>query len=154
MKKILVISDSHGEKEYVDFLIGKGVYDFVIFAGDGVRDFDAEVFMLPNFKIVKGNCDYFSDYPELELFEIMNKLFFVTHGHIFNVKKTMIPISEQAIDVGANVIVFGHTHEQFYDKVQDMYYINPGSLRYGDYAEIVMDNNKFVVDFKNIKEEI
>ena len=57
MKKILLISDSHGYETYINTLLQKD-YDYIFFMGDGLRDLGS-IINLDNVYYVKGNCDYY-----------------------------------------------------------------------------------------------
>lgn len=60
MKKILVLSDSHGAFNTILNIYEKELPDIVIYTGDGIRDIE-ELSYVHNFEchIVNGNCDIF-----------------------------------------------------------------------------------------------
>ena len=145
--KILILSDSH--EITPDFNFKK--YDYVIHAGDYGRSYD----LLNDNKVlfVRGNCDYYGD---KELLEIINdKRVYITHGDLYRVKYQMSTLYYRAKEVKASLVVFGHTHEAYYDMEDGITFINPGSYCSGRYVEIIDDevifylNNTVVKKFKN-----
>ena len=116
---ILVISDSHGRQNKIEEVIARQIKkpDAVIFLGDGFRDITyADVGDVPIYS-VRGNCDaglfFGSDVPEERSFTLGGKKFFITHGHRYGVKSTLTPLISHAAGIGADVLLYGHTHEGF-----------------------------------------
>ena len=85
--RILILSDSHGKREYLNALVNNQVLDYIFYLGDGTdRDLSNNIYN-PSFLFVKGNCDdYFSDYPISQTVHINNHKVLLTHGHEFKVK--------------------------------------------------------------------
>mgnify|MGYP000231879908 CR=1 FL=1 len=52
----------------------------------------------------------------------------MTHGHKYNVKWTTKYLYEQASKLGADIIVYGHSHVGNEEHVNDKIIINPGSV--------------------------
>ena len=78
---------------------------------------------------VRGNCDAEIDQTVLE-FPIMSdylvswidgRKWILTHGHIFN-EHIMLPHG------AGDVLLHGHTHVKALEKVEDFYFVNPGSV--------------------------
>ncbi|HAQ08103.1 MAG TPA: YfcE family phosphodiesterase, partial [Bacillus bacterium] len=82
-----------------------------------------------NFKSVKGNCDFFGDFPEQDTHEIDGKKVLVTHGHLYSVKSTLVNLFYKAKEMQADVVCFGHSHLLGVEMVEDVLFINPGSIR-------------------------
>lgn len=149
--KILVVSDSHGKKDYFNLLASSPAYDYIFYLGDGAdRDLGSFVYD-SRLKIVKGNCDdFFSDLPLGESVYLDNCKVFLCHGHEYKVKYGLEMLSSFAIKNGYNIVCFGHTHKQRHEELGGVHLINPGALKNGDYAEIDINNNAVKVCFKNI----
>lgn len=131
--KIGIISDTHGDMISIEKAIPYlEKCDLIIHAGDYVDDAeyihyatDVEV------KCVKGNCDSYSSNIDYELtFSVKNKKFFVCHGHYYDVKMGINLLYKFAKDNDINVVVFGHTHVPIYKTIEDIIFINPGSLAF------------------------
>ena len=147
---ILVFSDSHGRGARIDAVIQLQIRkpDAIIFLGDGLRDIAyCDTGNIPVYA-VQGNCDiynYFkSENVEGELlFTLGDKKIFITHGHKYGVKSGEGYLVFTAAKMGADIVLFGHTHkamETVLDKDDNkyglklsktMYVMNPGSI--GDY---------------------
>ena len=140
----MVFSDSHGQAGKMLSAIEQGSPDMIIHLGDGGRDIDKIKKQFPHIplKAVRGNCDLGSVLPETELFSVGAVKLFITHGHIFAVKRTLSPLIDEALALGADIVMFGHTHVAFSSTASGMYVINPRTC--GGYppscAELVIDS--------------
>lgn len=128
MARILFVSDSHGlTKEIAQIKDQVGNVDLLIHCGDSELELDAEE--LAGFMKVRGNCDADTRLPNEQTMEIGDLNFFVTHGHLHQVKWGLTKLAYRAAEVNARVIGFGHTHIAGAEKVGDQLFINPGSIR-------------------------
>ena len=113
-----------------------------------------------NVKCVKGNCDSYDCYSysidgdnELK-FSVNNKNFFVCHGHYHNVKIGINSLYRFAKDNNIDFVVFGHTHIPIYETIDNITFINPGSLAYPRggsnkaFGILTIDNN---ISYEEIK---
>lgn len=125
--KLLVMSDTHGDAEIIKQVRERHMdVDAIIHCGDSELPFDHEY--LQRVKRVRGNCDRDSRYPEEELFDVSEKRIFVTHGHLFNVKSTTMNIFYRAKELEADVVFFGHSHVLGCELLDNVLFVNPGSL--------------------------
>lgn len=82
-----------------------------------------------NIICVRGNCDAEVDQSILEFpisadffnLYINDRLIFLTHGHIYN--KNHLPILNDG-----DIIIHGHTHVPAIEKINNVIYMNPGSV--------------------------
>ncbi len=131
MKKILVLSDSHGCDDNMLSVIKKEMpFDALFHLGD-VEGSDKRIRdMIPYpAYIVSGNCDYFTDLPEALAVEVGGHRFLLTHGHHFGVnsgKYTLL--SACAKENQCDTVVFGHIHRPVDDIDQGVRILNPGSI--------------------------
>ena len=145
--KILLISDSHGRKSAVEDLICSENCDLVFFLGDGVRDVeDIDESII---KKVSGNCDLFS-FEAITRFEIVDGFkIMLTHGHQYKAKQGLETLALNAINNNCQIVIFGHTHTQTIEKIDDILLINPGAFKYGQYATLTLFKNKEpIIEFK------
>lgn len=130
--KILVFSDSHGESALMSNIISamREEIDMVIFAGDCVSDFTDFQYIFPDkvFYCVKGNCDYGNHEPAERLIDAGEKKIFLTHGHMYGVKSGHMRIMEEAHRHGADICLYGHSHEPAIYIEQEVYFMCPGSI--------------------------
>jgi len=130
MKKILVLSDTHGYKKGVDKLLENvDFFDYVYFLGDGYGDIEDYIYAYPN-KVegVLGNCDRYFDGPSVIINKVEDVTFLLTHGHDYHVKYGYETLAHLSNTKGVNCALFGHTHIPT-DVLQDgVRLINPGSL--------------------------
>lgn len=125
--KLLVMSDTHRDAKVINRVRERHKdVDAVIHCGDSELPFDHEY--LDGAKRVRGNCDQDIRYPEEELFTISGKRIFVTHGHLFNVKSTTMNLYYRAKELEADAVFFGHSHVLGCELLDNVLYVNPGSL--------------------------
>jgi len=157
MKRILVMSDTHGRREAIAAAMAhcKDV-DCVIHLGDNSQDAayvrqhtDKPVYA------VRGNCDFSVEAPtELEL-QFEGVRIVAVHGHQQGVKQSLLRLGLLALEKEANIMLFGHTHvptEQFYAGAT-LY--NPGSLgeprgRKATFGVITIDAGAFRIKNQTI----
>jgi len=127
---VVVFSDSHGRLEFVlKALKEAGRVDLVLHAGDLYRDaigLAAET-GLP-VKAVLGNCDRLVEGPVEELIDLAGRRILLVHGHIGWNGHWQSKIVERAREIGAEAVVFGHTHIAEIVKEDGVLLFNPGSI--------------------------
>ncbi len=126
--KLLIMSDTHGDAEVI-----RQVRDFHtdveinIHCGDSELPYDHPY--LDGVYKVRGNCDRLDDrFPTEQIFQLNDKKVFVTHGHLFNVKSSLLSLTYRAKELGATICCFGHSHLLGAELIDDILFINPGSL--------------------------
>ena len=86
--------------------------------------------LYPNLPVrqVRGNCDFGSDLPLTGEFTAQGVKIFYTHGHYYGVKSGLYTFACAARERGAQVALYGHTHNALEDYDDGLYLLNPGSL--------------------------
>ncbi|AMM54433.1 metallophosphoesterase [Pyrococcus kukulkanii] len=153
-----VISDTHFPKAYFpdkvkDFFKKKGV-KYIVHAGD-VQD-KALIEILEEVApviAVKGNADSFK-LPEEEVLRVFDWNILIIHGHQF-LSLSSQNLVYKALEEGADILVFGHTHRPYYNEASYMgkrvILINPGSPtlpRLSEPSFAVLNLSKEDVDVK------
>ena len=132
MKKVLIVSDTHGlEFGLFDVLAKEGEPDLLIHAGDTSGHEDRIRDMVNcAFKTVLGNNDYSPYLKYEEVFTFEGYRFFLTHGHREGVWSGTDRLVYKGLSEDANVIVYGHTHipSVEFDDEYGVWVVNPGSL--------------------------
>jgi uncharacterized protein len=128
MTKVLIVSDSHGWKDELQYLKHKySSVDVMIHCGDSELTVDDDA--INGFVTVRGNCDYEKAFPEDTVVDVADRKIFVTHGHHYNVKSSLMGLSYRAKEVSADIVCFGHSHLLGIEMVGGTLFINPGSIR-------------------------
>lgn len=130
---IAVISDSHGNKSSISKLKDKiSSAKVLLFLGDGENDlkeitegFNGEVYA------VRGNCDFKGIYPGERVIEIQGKKIFMCHGDRYGVKYGYNSIFYKGKEVGADIVLFGHSHLPIIEEHDGLILMNPGSVSHG-----------------------
>lgn len=128
--KALVISDTHGNatRAFAAYTLVEPV-DIIIHLGDGCADADLlrEALDVPVIN-VSGNCDQGSNAPRERLWECEGKRILLTHGDAYQVKSGLARLRQRAEEIGADAVLFGHTHQGVLEKYSGLLLINPGPL--------------------------
>lgn len=130
MKKILVMSDTHGNKAAIAAAVARcSDADMVVHLGDNSQD-AVYVRTLTNKPVyaVRGNCDFSQEAPLEVLLTVEGVWIAAVHGHQQGVKSSLLRLGLYALEKEAQLVLYGHTHvpdEQFY---AGAVLYNPGSL--------------------------
>ncbi len=132
-KKILVVSDNHGNMYNLQTTIAfmEGKIDAMVHCGDSefspdtLRGLvDCPVYM------AEGNCDYQFSGDSEDIFEMAGHVCFVTHGNRYGVNWGEDELLERALEMGADLVFYGHTHCPAYEIYEEegVTIFNPGSV--------------------------
>ncbi len=160
---ILVVSDTHGDTATLKAIVSRnqGWCDLIIHLGDNLKDAQDVMLDFPAiaFLGVMGNCDYPTMYRNEKYegtFTIDKKKIFYTHGHKYNVKYGAEYLVSNAKFNGANIALYGHSHEAVVKDVNEVLVINPGSTSFprdgsgGTYAKLVINNDRAKCDIVEV----
>ena len=143
--KILIVSDSHRDNQKLDLVYKKHPnMDYYLHAGDS----ESSPYDIHPFLSVKGNCDRDTS--------LNHQLKLNTpYGYLL-----MKHIGEVSLDTlkrnNIKIFIFGHTHRRAFSKIDDIYFINPGSISlprdsFGlSYAILEIDKDGVKVDFLKV----
>ncbi len=131
--KIIVFSDSHGERRRMAGLVEREKPGMMIHLGDHIADFRALAGEFPQIEAygVRGNCDLGAGGRERLIIAAEGKKLLLVHGHQYNVKLGYERFFFAAMEEGADIALFGHTHIPFLSEVRGMTVMNPGSIGRG-----------------------
>lgn len=115
---LIVLSDSHGRVDKIEAAVAKNKNAAaILFLGDGLRDLDrAELYGIPVIS-VRGNCDFYGfsslcDTPEERVLQFGEYNIMMAHGHSLYVKHGPQRAISRAAEAGADLLLYGHTHER------------------------------------------
>ncbi|NLT94087.1 MAG: metallophosphoesterase [Clostridia bacterium] len=128
--RIGVLSDTHNDINLAQEVLREmEPLDLLLHAGDHFKD---GIILGERFKIktkaVVGNCDFFCNGPTEEIINIGQYTILLTHGHRYEVKNHLQRLFYRSQEVGAQIVVFGHTHIPLYLVENGVHFLNPGSL--------------------------
>ncbi|MFC4767523.1 metallophosphoesterase [Effusibacillus consociatus] len=127
--KICLMSDSHGRTDRIDAVLARySDIEMLIHAGDHANDVLSRKDV--PWKTVCGNCDAPGSAGDEEIIDILGLKVLVTHGHLYRVKQTILPLTYRAKEVGADLVIFGHSHVPVILEEDGTIFCNPGSLSY------------------------
>ena len=155
--KACVFSDSHGYAANMINAIELEKPEIVFFLGDGERDIAKVMDSFTDLPVyaVRGNCDFRSQLSKLLICVVEDVKIFMTHGHLSDVKYEYDyeTLASQAIEAGAQIALFGHTHSQNLSENRGVMLLNPGSIGrgyYPSYAVLTIKNGFYTADLKSI----
>lgn len=127
--RIGVVSDSHDNLYMLDKAISAmGKIDILLHLGDYYRD----ILKINNkynhiIDYVVGNNDFIGNEKSEKMLEVSGKKIFLTHGHKYNVNSGMMGLKYRGEEVGADIVLYGHTHICNVEYVYSTLFLNPGS---------------------------
>jgi uncharacterized protein len=126
--KLIVVSDSHGSKAEIESIYEKhkGIADGFIHCGDS--ELESSDPAMSGYLAVRGNCDMDSSYPEVLTEQFEDIKIMATHGHLFNVKMSLMNLHYKAREASADMVFFGHSHQLGAEMIDDVLFVNPGSI--------------------------
>ena len=130
--KILFFSDSHRSRGGMLDAIDAHRPDQVIHLGDLQSDAEELTYVYPKLPIcmVPGNCDGWTMDPLKKQITLAGKRILLSHGHLWGVKKGYEAAVADARAVGADILLFGHTHRALCQQLEDgLWMMNPGASR-------------------------
>ena len=149
MKKLIIISDTHGSRKGIEKLMPLiAENDYVIHLGDGAGDMREVMDAYPDKAyFVAGNCDFFSAIPDEGVIEVEWLKIMYCHGHKYGVKNHLYALVREAKARGCDIALYGHTHQPLIAEIDGITLINPGTLRYpagegGSYCYLVIEKDK------------
>ena len=127
---IAVLSDTHRYDSYINMAakMCKDA-DVVLHLGDNVSDVGIiEKEIGKDVIFVKGNCDIEKNAKVEQIIELENKKIFMTHGHEYGVKSSLLNLNYRAKELGVDMALYGHTHIASIEKHDGIWFVNPGSV--------------------------
>lgn len=126
-------------------------FDAIIHLGDGESDVRRLKKNLETpIHFVAGNCDWFGSAPREARLSFGGIRILAVHGDKYGVKLDLSQLSYYAEETGAQIALFGHTHQPFAGYVGGVMMVNPGALNAGRYAEIKIENGQAVPRLKEL----
>ena len=128
--KILATSDTHGNVKPLEKLIDRYAdqVEMVLHMGDYADDLLGlqQKFSHLTFVAVDGNMDYGGELDRI--LTLNGRKIFMTHGHRRGVKIGIVPLLFHVKEREIDICLFGHTHFQEMFTLEDIFFMNPGSL--------------------------
>ena len=119
--RIVVVSDSHGEFTVLRQILRKEeMYtDMFIHCGDSMVSRNE----IRTYHVVKGNCDFFGDFPKHLSFDTPLGKVYIMHGEM-----GLVNMKRLIAQVKPDIIFYGHTHAKAYHNIDGCHCFNPGSV--------------------------
>lgn len=127
-KTILVMSDSHGDRQIVEDIKKHyhGQVDAIFHNGDS--ELDPHDSLWQGIYVVNGNCDYLGGYPEKLVTDLGDVRIAQTHGHLFGINFGWQRLDYWAEEVQADICLYGHLHVPDATVRGTTLFLNPGSI--------------------------
>ncbi|MBE6855107.1 MAG: metallophosphoesterase [Ruminococcus sp.] len=131
--KIIALSDTHRNYTALDTVLSRHAdADMIIHLGDGEEELDTYLAKHPHrgpqIWHVAGNCDRMTlSPPRLVLDLPFGHRLLAVHGHNEQVKFSYSGLLIAARKEGADLVLFGHTHERLEHYEDGIWLFNPGS---------------------------
>jgi len=152
-KKILVVSDSHGDRKILEEIYEKYQNKVDFFFHNGDSELKPNDQLWQNFFVVGGNVDC-SGFKNEQTIKIGMDTFFQTHGHLYNVSFSLQNLISAALENQVDIVLFGHLHKIICEKRKGILLVNPGSilnprgdLKIKSYAILSLEAKKISVQY-------
>jgi len=132
--KLLIFSDSHGDVDAMSGAVETEKPGWILHLGDCADDARQIAGRYPRIPVIAipGNTDSSEKNEEwARCHEIGGRRFLLTHGHTFRVAEDRDGIRNLALygfEQGADIILFGHTHEPYLNCCNGKWIMNPGFI--------------------------
>lgn len=154
--KAAVFSDTHGNTALMAEAVRRSRPDCIIHLGDMERDtavLRREFPEIPLYQVC-GNCDIGASSPLSDVVQLGPVKAFITHGHAFNVRWGIDALVYAAQEAGAQIAMYGHTHETDCRECGGVQVLNPGTAgkgRWPTWALVtVFDNGGIGIDIMEL----
>lgn len=154
MKKILVVSDSHGRKDILNELAERYLNKVDRFVHCGDSELSSTDLIWEIMTTVRGNCDYDYGLKDTFLFDMGDLTMVTVHGHHHGVKNSNKEMKEEAKRNGATIVFYGHSHIPVAEQEDGIIFINPGSISQPrgpihekTYCILEIENNRLSVNY-------
>ena len=156
--KILVLSDSHSSLSFMRRCIEAVKPDWMIHLGDHYDDAEAMTEEYPDIPMVHvpGNCDRYRcplDARELLCYPVGGVKMMMTHGHNYGVKMGTGALTAEARRLGAQAVLYGHTHVADCRLETDLWVLNPGTCgHFGGSAGVIETDGEKITASRIIRQ--
>ena len=149
MKKLIIVSDTHGSTKGLDSIMQQiSENDILVHLGDGAGDVRNVSGLYPEkVYVCAGNCDFFSPLPSDGELEVEGLKLYYCHGHKYGVKSSLTALAKEAKARDCDIVLYGHTHDAKITEIDGITFINPGTFRNstskgGSYCYLVLHKGK------------
>ena len=154
MKKVLILSDVHGNLPLAEEVIKNNKSDYILYLGDWGHK-DRSILESNGVIAIQGNHPYENNEDIVKFIKIEDVDIMMTHGHYFSSLTEYVSNKKllKGAEDGVSLILHGHTHIKKHDIEDDVIILNPGSLSEprdssrGSYITLNIDKDKV----KNIR---
>ncbi len=156
MKRILVMSDTHGNQPYLREVCLSEKFDVFFHLGDDYSDLDNNSDLTDTKKVFKvpglmNNLSQDEAVPMIQHITVENWRFQLVHRQE----------DIEYITPPDDVVLFGHTHHPSYQFRKGILYANPGHLKsshhrnhHASYLMITLDKEKMNLDWKDLNGQV
>ena len=156
--KLLIFSDSHGDAGTMIDVAERERPNEIFHLGDCVRDAETLSFACSGIPVimVPGNCDGWTGMSDRLLLEREGVRILLAHGHRWHVKSGVGGALADARACGAEILLYGHTHQAVCSREEDgLWRMNPGTVggvhAPATYGVILLEKGKVSCQIKRIE---
>ena len=153
--KLLILSDSHGDVGDMIDVVERERPNEIFHLGDCVRDAESLSYTCRGIPVimVPGNCDGWTGMSERLLLEREGVRILLAHGHRWHVKSGAGGALADARSCGADILLYGHTHQAVCVREEDgLWRMNPGTAggvyAAATYGVILLESGKISCQIK------
>ncbi len=155
--KLLIFSDSHGNAGTMIDIAERERPNEIFHLGDCVRDAETLSYACSGIPVimVPGNCDGWTGMSDRLLLERSDVRILLAHGHRWHVKSGAGAALADARACGADILLYGHTHQAVCSREEDgLWRVNPGTVggvyAPATYGVIVLEKGTVTCEIKSV----
>ena len=156
----VVMSDSHTDRRVIESI--KEYYQdkatAIFHCGDSELPSSDPIW--EGITVVAGKCDDDEGYHDFLIKEVEQQRILISHGHLFYVGLGLERYSYFAEEKNVDIALFGHIHQPVAQRINQILYLNPGSVAQPRgahqtkmYALVEKKGKKIEVSYRNLNHE-
>ncbi len=127
---VLVMSDIHGAKRrFEDIVKQHENANYFISLGDS--ELKHKLLEKNDIIAIKGNYPFDKGFTYEHVMDLMGRRLLLTHGHRYRVRSGYDKLYYRMLESESVLALHGHTHIPGYQKIENRYVLNPGSVAQG-----------------------
>lgn len=127
VKTIIVMSDSHGDRQIVEEIKKKYLEKVDAIFHNGDSELNADDPIWTGIHAVMGNCDW-TPFPERSVVKMDELRIAQTHGHLYGINYGWDRLDYWAEEEMADICLYGHLHIPAAEVRGKTLFLNPGSI--------------------------
>ncbi len=159
-KTVIVMSDSHGDRQIVEEIKEKYWEQAAAIFHNGDSELETTDPIWKGIRVVRGNCDW-GNFPDDVIATVDGVCIAQTHGHLQGINYGWSRLDYWAEEEKADICLYGHLHVPAVELRGGILFLNPGSISHPRglireclYAKIEIFDSHYHIEFLTRDHEV